>query len=260
MKNRSFALAAALLLSSFSLVAQKSVVKGKPSLQDRFPRKSGNLMFSDLSLSLPGLFDNQVARDTIRVYNAAGYEIRITPPDNREFVTFTAGQPVLQPKEESYIAVVYTASKRNDYGVVIDFFKIATTDSLLPSKELILSTYIEPHFEKLTARDSAEAPRLALGDSAFDYHTIKQGEIVKKDIRVTNNGQKELKILALKPSCGCIGAAIGNMVLAPGESTVLHASLNSAGKIGYDNHDIWIFSNDPFRPKIQLQVRGTVNP
>jgi len=260
MKHRTLVLTVVFLFVSIGLQAQKSVVKGKPSLQDRFPRKSGNLLFSDMSMSLPGLFDNQVARDTFRIYNAAGYEIRITPPADREFVTFTAGKTVLRPQEESYIAVLYTASKRNDYGVVIDFFSMATTDSLTPSKELILSTFIEPYFGKMTAQDSAEAPRLVLGDSAFDYKTIRQGEIPKKDIRVSNNGKKDLKILALKPSCGCIGATIENTVLAPGESTILHASLNSAGKIGYDNHDIWIFTNDPLRPRLQLQVRGTVNP
>jgi hypothetical protein len=260
MKTRSLALMVVLLFASAGLQAQKAVVKGKPSLQDRFPRKSGNLLFSDMSLSLPGLFDNQVARDTFRIYNSAAYEIRITPPENREFVTFTAGQTALRPKEETYLAVMYTAAKRNDYGVVIDFFSMATTDSLTPSKELILSTFIEPYFGKMTAQDSSEAPRLALEDSAFDYHTIRQGEIVRKDIRFTNNGKRDLKILAVKPSCGCIGATVENKVLAPGESTLMHASLNSAGKIGYDNHDIWIFTNDPYRPRIQFQVRGTVNP
>jgi hypothetical protein len=245
---------------SFASFAQKNMVQGKPSLQDRFPKTSGNLLFSDLSVSFSRLYDNQKATETIRFYNNGKFPIQIKPVEVAAHLTVVISHTTIAPRQEGTIAITYDAAKRADYGFLIDQLKLETTDSITPMKYFSLATIIEPNIPVLTAADSANAPRMLLSDSIFNYKTVHQGEIIQHPITVTNTGKSDLKILAVKTSCSCIGAHAEKMKLAPGESTIIQATFNSTGKSGKDTHELIIYSNDPFLTKVQMDVTGETIP
>ena len=73
-----------------------------------------------------------------------------------------------------------------------------------------------------------------------------------------NEGKSNLIIRKTKASCGCTAIAPENNVIAPGESTKIKTTFNSAGKKGVQNKTITVITNDPENTTIILNVKGEV--
>ncbi|MEJ2104308.1 MAG: DUF1573 domain-containing protein [Ignavibacteriaceae bacterium] len=101
-------------------------------------------------------------------------------------------------------------------------------------------------------------PKIVLQQNSFDFGTIKQGEVATHDFVISNSGGDLLKISNVSASCGCTAAAPEKKELAPGESTNLKVSFNSAGRQGRQNKTIRIYSNDPQNPELVLSFTGSV--
>jgi hypothetical protein len=101
-------------------------------------------------------------------------------------------------------------------------------------------------------------PTLILQQNSYDFGDIKQGEKVSHTFVLSNGGGDLLKISDVKASCGCTAAAPEKKELAPGESTNLIVTFNSAGRMGKQSKTIRIFSNDPENPEMVLSFTGNV--
>lgn len=101
-------------------------------------------------------------------------------------------------------------------------------------------------------------PTLILQQNSYDFGDIKQGEKVSHTFVLSNGGGDLLKISDVKASCGCTAAAPEKKELAPGESTNLVVTFNSAGRMGKQSKTIRIFSNDPENPELVLSFTGNV--
>ena len=56
---------------------------------------------------------------------------------------------------------------------------------------------------------------MSLNDSAFDWGSVLQGEVVIHDFEIRNSGGSPLKVERVKPSCGCTTVDF-DKVIAPG--------------------------------------------
>jgi len=101
-------------------------------------------------------------------------------------------------------------------------------------------------------------PKLLVQPIEHDFGNITQGDKVTHVFILTNNGGDLLKILNVQTSCGCTAAKPEKDELAPGESTNLKVTFNSAGRHGAQKKNITIKSNDPENPLMILKIRGTV--
>ena len=101
-------------------------------------------------------------------------------------------------------------------------------------------------------------PKLILQQNSYNFGDIKQGEKVSHTFVISNGGGDLLKISDVKASCGCTAAAPEKNELAPGESTNLVVSFNSAGRMGQQNKTVRIYSNDPENPEMLLTFTGNV--
>lgn len=101
-------------------------------------------------------------------------------------------------------------------------------------------------------------PTLILQQTSFDFGDIKQGDKVSHTFVISNSGGDLLKISNVKASCGCTAAAPEKNELAPGESTNLVVTFNSAGRMGKQSKTVRIYSNDPENPEMLLSISGNV--
>jgi len=242
------------------LTAQKTIVQGKPTLQDLYPNKSGNLLLSTLSLSFPGMLDNTNATDTIRIYNNGTYEIGLELSNPNKNITAELSSKSIRPKSEVLMKVMYDAKTAGDYGLLLHQVFLMTTDSIKPKKEIFISTIVEPYFAPMTSADSANAPRIQIGEMVYDFGKAKEGTFVEHAVKITNTGKSDLKILSIKPSCSCLGAEMQKKVLAPGESAPIQLTYNTTRKGGPESKDVTLYSNDPFLSKTAITVKGEVVP
>ena len=101
-------------------------------------------------------------------------------------------------------------------------------------------------------------PKLVLQQTSYDFGDIKQGDKVSHTFVLTNGGGDALKISDVKASCGCTAAAPEKNELAPGESTNLLVTFNSAGRMGKQTKTVRIYSNDPENSEMVLTITGNV--
>ena len=106
-------------------------------------------------------------------------------------------------------------------------------------------------------------PKLEIvGGTTQDWGDVKSYESpLKSDITLKNAGDAKLVIEQVKPTCGCTTAPLDKSELNPGESTVMHVTLNLGRTTGPMSKGITIRSNDPERSTQIVRLKANViNP
>jgi hypothetical protein len=103
-------------------------------------------------------------------------------------------------------------------------------------------------------------PRLVLDAPHYDFGRIAPDLTVTHRFKASNTGSAPLTLIKLSPSCGCTSTVVGKPVLAPGESTELEVTFNSAGARGLNRKTVSVESNDPVHPVQTLSFEANVLP
>ena len=118
----------------------------------------------------------------------------------------------------------------------------------------------------LASRVVAEAPAASgVAGSGLVCEVAEQsfGE-ARADASVTNTfalsnaGTNAVRILNVRPTCGCTTAALSTNVLPPGTTAQLTTVLSLAGRRGYQRKAVYVESDDPVHPHLKVEVTGTV--
>jgi len=110
----------------------------------------------------------------------------------------------------------------------------------------------------LLATAAWAAPTVNVSQPAHDFGTILQGETVRHRFEFSNTGDASLQVEKISSSCGCTAALASAKVLAPGESGEIQTSFDSARFRGEVSKTVYLYTNDPVRPMVQLQLKGVV--
>jgi hypothetical protein len=102
------------------------------------------------------------------------------------------------------------------------------------------------------------APAIEFRETVYDAGESWQGETVSHVFSFTNSGNAELKISRVRSTCGCTASNLSSDTIAPGESGEIRASFNTRGYRGKKSQSIYVSSNDPGQPTVQLRIETTV--
>lgn len=91
-----------------------------------------------------------------------------------------------------------------------------------------------------------------------DFGTIYQGENVRHAFSFSNSGNAPLTIEKVSSSCGCTAALASAKTLAPGESGEIQTSFDSTRFRGAVSKTVYLYTNDPAQPMMQLHLNGKV--
>lgn len=101
------------------------------------------------------------------------------------------------------------------------------------------------------------APSLAMPAAVFDAGRVMEGELVQHTFRVENDGDEALRILQVKPDCGCTTAEF-DRVVGPGKEGWITLVLDTAGYVGDISRHTRVFTNDPSREMFVLEFKADV--
>jgi hypothetical protein len=93
-------------------------------------------------------------------------------------------------------------------------------------------------------------PRLVM-DNEVSWGTVipptpsKEDQKIHRTLTLTNAGDSTLEISEVRVQCGCTSAPLDKNVLAPGEKTSMHITLNLPAGSGKLSKYVTVFSNDP---------------
>ncbi len=102
------------------------------------------------------------------------------------------------------------------------------------------------------------APNLQINDPKFDFGEIFQGEKVLHVFEFVNEGDEILKIDRVRSSCGCTAVMVSEKSIPPGGKGELQANFDSTRFRNDVSKTIYLYSNDPVRPVMQFQIKGTI--
>lgn len=110
----------------------------------------------------------------------------------------------------------------------------------------------------LAAYAQMVAPKASVNPLEYDFGTVEEGTLVKINYKVTNTGGDLLKITDVKPACGCTAAPIDKKELKPNETATIKAEFNTLARVGRQDKQIVILTNDPNNSQITVKFHGNV--
>ena len=238
-------------------------IKGKvaphvKSLEELYPRVMGPLHWKSVYLSLGSMFTNQIKTEELEYLNTTDKPIELGVSRVPEYISVEFKPQVIEPGKEGKMVITYDATKKNAFGTVSERVYLLLDGEKQSSYAVTVSVALKEDFSNLSDAELAKAPVANFSEKAYDFGTIKQGEKVNFNFKLTNDGKSNLLIRSVKASCGCT-AVKNESVVEPGKSTDLEVTFNSRGKRGRQNKTITVITNDPKNSTIILRLTGTVD-
>lgn len=237
----------------------KGEVTPKPrTIEDEYRYSMGGLRLKANHLAF-GTVNNGSEKDyRLEVINTSDKEISLgfqRVPGHME-IRFVP--KVLKPMQKGVIEANYDASKKNDWGMLIDRINVTIDGAYERSQSLVVSANIVEDFSDLSAAELSKAPVASVDNPEVSFGQMKQNEKFEHDFVLSNTGKSTLYIRKIRASCGCTAAKPDKMQIEPGDSVKIKTVFNSAGKRGNQNQNIRVITNDPKRANLVLRIKGEV--
>ncbi len=241
-----------------TLIISGEVLPREKTALDYYPIAIGNLRFKTNHVTFLDTKSSEIKTDSLKVYNIWGKTMNLSFKSIPAYVKISPETMTLSPEKESYFLITYNAEKRNDIGMLFDYLKLSTNDSLDPEKQITLSANIMEDFSQLTPKQLKKAPKIMFDTTVIKFDTIVMGHKVKSVFTFKNAGKSDLIIRKVKASCGCTVPTPEKNVIKKGEKSKLDVEFNSTGKRGNQHITITITTNDPANSTIVLVMQGYV--
>jgi len=103
-----------------------------------------------------------------------------------------------------------------------------------------------------------KGPAIKFDELKRDFGNKKVGEVLTHAFRFENAGDEPLVIHRIRTSCGCTAAIPKKKELDPGEKSEIQVKFNTQGYYGEQNKFIYVESNDPSQPTVQLIISASI--
>jgi hypothetical protein len=229
------------------------------NLEERYPVKNGDIRMAQKTLHLGKVTTKEAVTKVLEVYNE-GDQILIfadtfqAPPHVRlEFHPET-----LWPKRRGEVHIIYDPKKKDDFGFVTDQLSFYTDEKENQEKSLSLMAVIFQYFPPQTPEMLAQAPRIGFNKMSYDFGNVDEEGTYKTSFQVTNFGRSPLEILRIKSNCECLSFQAEKQKLEAGENMNVEVTFDTQGRVGTEQKEIVIFSNDPRNPAKAFKVKAYV--
>ena len=125
---------------------------------------------------------------------------------------------------------------------------------------LICSSIFTRDIQAQVITEAADTTRKSNAGIEFEtnehnFGTVIEGQIASYEFAFKNNGTEPLKLNHVKASCGCTTPSWPREKVGPGETAVIKAEYNSAGRPGSFHKNIFVKSNGG---DVTLTIKGNV--
>ena len=79
-------------------------------------------------------------------------------------------------------------------------------------------------------------------------------EQIRTSFKVTNEGEKTVRIARVKTSCGCTGSILDKKIIKPGESTEITATFNKGKRQGLNRNRLQVFIDSQAEAVVTLAM------
>lgn len=105
---------------------------------------------------------------------------------------------------------------------------------------------------------AALAPKIVCPETVYDFGERESDHVVDHHFIVRNEGTLSLEIRNVRATCGCTAVHPTDNVVPPGGETTIQVRFDLRGRNGRQIKTIFVQSNDPETPNVNLQIQGTI--
>ncbi len=237
------------------LTIQGKVNPREKTIEEMYPFKFSVLSSKKTHLSFFNISNHSKKTSSIMVLNTTEKPIEVKFPNLPAHIE--ASDVTIPAGKEGQLIFTYNATLKNDWGYVSDniYCWIDGAKSVTPIK---ISATIVEDFSKITSKQLANAPVIALSSRKSDFGTVKVGEIVKKTFTIKNSGKSTLKIRAVKSTSDMVTCELDKTELQVGESTIVRVFIDTKNAQGRQYKVVNVISNDPNSSIITHSIGGSI--
>ncbi|MBN2533198.1 MAG: DUF1573 domain-containing protein [Spirochaetales bacterium] len=107
--------------------------------------------------------------------------------------------------------------------------------------------------------NKAKIPGIKFSTLTYDFGEVEQGVNPEYAFEFTNTGNGTLKILEIKPNCGCTIPGNYTKEVAPGDTGYIPVVFNTKGLHGNEEKKIKVTTNIPESEPVYLIIKGVIN-
>ncbi len=232
------------------------VIPKKKTLKDLYPQKFGVLRARSNHIAMMKIKNTETKTDSMEIINDSDEPITIGFQLVPKHLTVKAVPEKLGPHKKGHIVVTYDASKKNDWGYVIDRMYVTLNGKRITTNRLNVSANIVEDFSNV---DPKKAPKIEFDQIDYDFGEATDGDLITHKFSFKNTGKSDLIIRKVKSSCGCTATLVGDKVIKKGKKSYIEARFNTRGRGGHKQYKtITVISNDPEHPQVILRLHGMV--
>ena len=175
------------------------------------------------------------------------------------YLTAQVSPSKLAPRHSGVITVMLDSRKLRDLGLNQTSIYLGSHlgDKVAAEKEIGVSAVLLPNFEKLTAEDLAQAPKVKLSTTTLDLGNFGTKKKVKGEILITNEGKSVLEIRSMQMFTMGLQVSLKKSKIQPGETVKLKvtAVASELKKSRSKNPRVLMITNDPDNAKVVVKVK-----
>ena len=223
------------------------------------PGQFGYLRFVEQILPFGSVVQGKTYKKQLHVVNDYARPLQLRQITRKpEYLNVEIITAEIQPGDTGLLEVVLNTSGISDLGRVNGLVVLETNDIFYKIKSFEAVFEVKQNFEKLSKRQLKKAPKLKLSSNNLDMGIIKQGAKKRKILTVKNEGKTTLELLKIESDCTCAIIEKKKNSVEPGEEIELTVQFDSILKTGEQHKYIYIYSNDPLNPKVEILVHTFV--
>lgn len=257
--NKSITLTSNAEEASVMLRITGKVLPKEQTTEDIYPRQMGEIRLKSSHISFTRVEPGAKKTETLELINTSDKPVKISFSKIPAHLEVKIDPETIQPGAKGTITGIFDASKKNDWGFVVDQVFLLINGVQNNENRLSISATIEEDYSKLSSDELTNAPDIQFSETTFDFGDIKSQEKVQHVFKVTNKGKTPLVLRKVSASCGCTASQPDKTNIQAGETANITVTYNPKGRNGKQNQSITVYSNDPKKSTMLLRITATVS-
>ncbi|MFC3881451.1 DUF1573 domain-containing protein [Algoriphagus namhaensis] len=216
-----------------------------------YPVKRLDLGFRQSKVNVGQVFTNEPKLKAIEIFNFGSQTLRADSIFfmGPEYLYLVGATDSIPSKSRGLVQIAYDGAMKNDLGFFEDDITLGWKGADSVRLDVIADVF--EYFPPIPREDFNRVPQLLLSTKEIDFKDISPNEVQEEEVMLTNRGQQVLEIRKIQGNCTCLNLEMSGTQINPGESLPLSIKFDPRGRLGRDQRNIYVFSNDPINP-VQL--------
>lgn len=242
----------------FVLVMRGRVVEQVVGFSGEYPYQLGDLKtdVQDVEFDDVNRGDRPVQR--IHIMNMTDEVLQPVVMHLPDYLSASVSPSKLAPRHSGELTLTLDSRKLRELGLKQTSVYLGSKpgDKVSAEKEITVSAVLLPSFDKMTASEKLNAPKISLSTSTLDLGSFNGKKKLKGEVLVTNKGKSVLDIRSMQMFTMGLQVSLSDSKIKPGETAKLKVTANAAElkKSRSKKPRILMITNDPDNAKVVIKV------